>query len=51
MEGVEYTAEITLKNVPQDYKSSGAGCTGEYDGNVCVSRKIHTKGRTCRGWR
>jgi hypothetical protein len=25
MEGVEYTAEITLKNVPQDYKSSGAG--------------------------
>jgi len=24
MEGVEYTAEVTLKNVPQDYKSSGA---------------------------
>jgi hypothetical protein len=22
--GVEYTAEVTLKNVPQDYKSSGA---------------------------
>jgi hypothetical protein len=22
MEGVEYTAEVTLKNVPQDYKSA-----------------------------
>jgi hypothetical protein len=25
MEGVVYTGEVTLKNVPQDYKSSGAG--------------------------
>ncbi len=28
MGGVVYTAEVTLKNVPQDYKSSGAGAMG-----------------------
>ncbi len=59
MEGVEYKAEVTLKNVPQDYKSSGAGFGGEgYDaggklllgGNVLGTLKDDGRGNTSVGW-
>ncbi len=47
MEGVEYTAEVTLKNIPQDYKSSGAGTETNHNGwltkNVSIWLPILTK--------
>jgi hypothetical protein len=33
MEGVVSTEKVTLKNVPQDYKSSGAGM------NLCLIKE------------
>jgi hypothetical protein len=43
MEGVEYIAEVTLKNVPQDYKSSGA-----WNPNSTTSKDSHPSETTLK---